>query len=72
MKMSITHENTSKLSLKETKDVKPAISENWKQLFRLEPQLHQPEAVKYFDKEDYRVEANHPGPNSKIYAELAS
>ena len=57
MKMSMTHEdkNVSKLSLKETKEVKPAISENWKQLFRLEPQLYQPEAVKYFDKDDYRV-----------------
>lgn len=55
--MSIAHDdkNASKLSLKDTRDVKPAISENWKQLFRLEPQLYQPEAVKYFDKDDYRV-----------------
>lgn len=45
----------TKTSFKE-KETKPAISENWKKLFRLEPQLHMPERATFFDKEDYRVQ----------------
>jgi hypothetical protein len=37
------------------KEVKPAISETWKSLFKLDPQLHTPEAVRYFDKEEFKV-----------------
>lgn len=39
-----------KSTIRQAKQSKPAISENWKQLFNLEPQLYTPEAIKYFDK----------------------
>jgi len=46
----------TKSNFKEPKEVKPAISENWKQLFKLDPQLYQPEATRYFDKDEFRIE----------------
>jgi hypothetical protein len=49
----------TKNSFKEQKEVKPAISENWKQLFKLDPQLYQPEATRYFDKDEFRIEINY-------------
>lgn len=46
-------------STKETKGVKPAISESWKQQFRLDPQLYRPETTLYFDKDEYRPESHY-------------
>jgi neutral trehalase len=56
--------------LKETRDVKPAISDNWKQLFHLQPQLYRPDPVKYFDKDDYAVSVTYQNPTNEIYTSL--
>jgi hypothetical protein len=47
--------------------VRPAISDHWKQIFRLEPKLTLPESVKYFDKESHRPHPHYPGPPDDLY-----
>lgn len=57
-------------SQRESREVKPAISDSWKQIFRVEPRLTLPEAVKYFDKDSYRPETRYCGPVDDLYALL--
>ena len=68
-KASITQEERplARTGMREGKESRPAISEAWKQLFRLEPQLLAPESVLYFDRNEYKVEIEYEGDSKGTY-----
>ena len=46
---------------------KPAVSETWKQQFKLQPQLSREEATMYFDKERFKPEIEYNYNELTIY-----